>query len=345
MNTTSKHGRTSHDQNAPAKKKRKADSAASKTATDTNHKQIDSSMLSSQLLNAIYQEHRYLSVLLNVLSEQQQNMKQGKTADYPIMHEVMHYMNRFSDQFHRSKENIILKRIGKKHKQLEIIVAQIIEEHQQISALGDNIMEQLKCLLEEDSDIKKIKLQILCGDYIELLRHHLKLEEQKIFSKAEELLDEKDWLFINKQSPAADDPIFGIHVDESYQRIYQHLNDKLEKTADEVTLFEFIGFAALFESIAPLASGYEKISSIIQLRSKQAYTNNISCFKMLFLPGKAKPTARQYFSAPFNCMLNTYDCCTSALFDIAKVLKETREDMAEPYSSRMHLLDKLERIE
>ena len=342
MNTTSKHSRTSHDQDPPAKKNRKVPSAPS---ADSNQKQIDSMALSSQLLTAIYQEHRYLSVLINVLSEQQRNMKQGKTADYPVMYEVMHYMNRFSDQFHRSKENIILKKIGKKHKELQAVVTQIIEEHQQISALGDNILEQLKFLLEENSDIKKIKLQILCGDYIELLGQHLKLEEQNIFSKADKLLDEKDWLLIDNQTPIADDPIFGIHVEESYQRIYQHLNDKLEKTADDVTLFEFIGFAALFESIAPLASGCEKIASIIQLRSKQAYATNASCFKSLFLPGKDKTTARQYFSAPFNCMLDTFDCYSSALFDIAKVIRETRNNMAEPYSSRMHLLDKLERIE
>ena len=327
----------------PSNKKKtpRSSSTANRTVTPKPRSKNNATSGEPKILVTIHNEHKYMGVLMKILKEQIRNMKQNRDVDYSIMFDIMHYMNNFPDRFHHPREDLILHLMLEKSDELHPVIEQLFEEHILIAAKGRKILSDLKSILKEHSEIKQTRLQAESHDYVRAILEHISLEENVVFKKATLILKPSDWEKISTQSETIEDPIFGKKIEERYKNIYQHLSHQIDKAADDFTLLEFIGIAALFESIGPLMSGTEEVSSIFKKSCRQIFSTNMACCKSLLKPSTMSRS--DYISKPLICMLDSYDYYVQSLVEIGHVLRKTKMKITEPYSAGFKLFEEIER--
>ncbi len=328
---------------SPSNKKKKARSSSTvnRTATPKPRSKNNAKSGEPKILVTIHNEHKYMGVLMKILKEQIRNMKQSRDVDYSMMFDIMHYMNNFPDRFHHPREDLILHLMLEKSDELKPVIEQLFEEHILIADKGRKILSDLKSILKEHSETKQARLQAESHDYVRAILEHISLEENVVFKKATQILKPSDWTKISTQSETIEDPIFGQRIEERYKNIYQHLSHQIDKAADDFTLLEFIGIAALFESIGPLMSGTEEVSSILKKSCQQIFSTNMACCKSLLKPSTVSRS--DYISKPLGCMLDSYDYYVQSLVEIGQVLRKTKKKITEPYSAGFQLLEEIER--
>ncbi len=280
---------------------------------------------SSTFFVSIKNEHKYMTMLIQLLEEQLELLEDKKAADFNLMYDIMHYLDHFPDQFHHPKEDLMLSLVVKRDPSMKKAVRQIEKEHAQLRAQGKKAFNALKSAIGDYSTTKKQKIASLCNDYVASLKTHMHKEEKDILPYAKDLLDINDWQEIATQFAPVKDPLFGPKVQEPYNKLYDQIKDRFDKAAEEVTLVEFIGISAIMESIEPLSNGFEEIGTIIKEKSKEAYKKNVRCYKTLL---RAQTRDRSdYIVLPVNCALDTLDCFVEGLAGISSVLRKTKDEV------------------
>ncbi len=320
---------------------RKETNHTTKTSTISSESDALPNKTTPAFLMTIYDEHKYIGVLMKVLAEQLENISSKGTADFDLMFDIMHYMREFPDRFHHPREEVLFLLLKEKDSSLTPTIKNLLNHHEHFGDRGDLILDALNDIIHKFTISKKDALQDLFEDYISVLETHIELEETEILCRAIDLLDESDWQQLKHRTTVVEDPIFGHQVHQRYRRIYDHLAQRIEKAADDFTLMEFVGLGAFFESIEPLSLGISEISDIINSHSKQVYRTNANCYKSLRVSPPNQRT--DYIAKPVNCFLDCYDVYVDGLFNIGKVLRKTREKVAEPYSTGFNLLKELEK--
>ncbi len=63
--------------------------------------------------------------------------------------------------------------------------------------------------------------------YIEQLREHMYWEEKELFTLADELQGDDDWLSIVSNNENVDDPLFGPRVERKYRRLLARIQQRV----------------------------------------------------------------------------------------------------------------------
>ena len=64
-------------------------------------------ILLTDLLNDLREDHRNMAVMLDLLSRQVDRIKDGERPDYELIHDIMRYMTTYSDAVHHPKEDVL----------------------------------------------------------------------------------------------------------------------------------------------------------------------------------------------------------------------------------------------
>lgn len=290
----------------------------------------------SIILDSMYREHRHLMMLISVLREQLAAFNVGKTPDYALMLDVIEYMKGFPTRFEHPRRMLmcqrLLERVGG-DTSLEMLMA----EKEQLVMEINEVHATLLILQRDNSLLKQEQLKVYGKALIENLERHIQQETSSVFPRAKSLLTEADWIDIEKaaaeQSP---DPLFGQRVEEQYRALADYLSQRMERAADELAMAEFIGMGAIFDSIEPLSKGLDEISGIVKSHARALWRKNLDCYRSLLREKQQRPL--DYISKPLDCMLDSYDCYVDGLISVGKVLRKTRGEIAEPYTSRISLV-------
>jgi hemerythrin-like domain-containing protein len=281
----------------------------------------------------IKNEHKYTLMLLSVLREQLAEFDIGKTPDYQLMYDTMRYMVDFPEKFNAPSKNQLIQLIIDKDPENNEVLESLLAEKRQISPRSKEVIRALKSLLKEETILKEEQLKIFCKNYVELLESHIETESQLLFSKARSEINIKELENFQIKLHEEDQALATI-VEERYKKLSKELNDRwveIEDAANEFALAEFVGMGALFETIEPLSIGLGEISKIIKETSYKLYLENYNCYKTLFTQHNER---NEYLDKPVNCFMNCYKEYVSGLGKITNVIKKTKVQITEPYSTR-----------
>ncbi len=178
----------------------------------------------SQVIAALERDHANIAKLLEILESEILAIEVGKTPDYPLMQDIMHYMAQYSDRFHHPKEDLIFAQLLKRDSGVRADVEDLIEEHIVIGLAGQEFAGLL-CASGVDSIDVRERLGTSGFDYIRALREHMLREERKLFPLAMAVLTEKEWQVIDAAVNAIDDPLFYEMTADDYQRLYRFITD------------------------------------------------------------------------------------------------------------------------
>jgi len=167
-------------------------------------------------------EHVNFRKLLDLLETQLGLFHLGKTPDYQLMTDILHYMIRYPDHFHHPKEDVIFSRLVERDSSVAQSVEELAGQHRVIAESGARLYENLEGVIT-GALMPRQRVEAPGLLYVTYYRSHMDKEENDLFVLAEQLLRDDDWEKIKAGTQSNPDPIFGKGVEERYRAVYRHI--------------------------------------------------------------------------------------------------------------------------
>ena len=280
-----------------------------------------------EIMVTLDNEHRYIASLLEALAEQADNLLPGRSPDYGMIHDIVHYMASYPDQYHHPREDLVFDRLLERDAESRDVVEQLLEGHREVSRLSRELLDELSRVTSGDHPADKQKIKFLCDRYIGYNWDHMNMEEGKLFPRATAKLRQDDWFAVNAEARYVDDPLFGTRVRKEYQRLSGYLSQRAERIAEDVAIAELFGIEALIETVAVLSSAVGEIQDVVDARLRQSFSalrRRVSAEERGNLLGRPRAIGA-----------TIVEQARSGAADIGEIAKRTRRELSEPFATRL----------
>ena len=105
------------------------------------------------------------------------------------------------------------------------VVKQLLNEHQELPTATIKFQAMLDGVVNGSLFVSRQELVDDIRQFIEVERKHMDLEEGTLFPIINKTLTEKDWEELDRRMEQKQDPLFSGKIEESYQNLYQSLDD------------------------------------------------------------------------------------------------------------------------
>ena len=181
--------------------------------------------MTDQMPKAIEQlqlDHRNMTRLLNLLREELDAYRGGRTPDFDLLNSVMEYTLHYPDMFHHPRENLIYQRMVKRDPIAKSRVGDLLKEHAHLGDLTRKLAAAIKNV-SRDSEILRTWFESVVEDYLTSSYRHIAAEEQAFFPQAVLTLQQEDWDEIDAEVTAKEDPLFGGKIAKEYRALYERI--------------------------------------------------------------------------------------------------------------------------
>lgn len=162
-------------------------------------------------------EHKNLDKLLQVIEREVIELEQGRECDRKLLNQVVEYWRTYPDQCHHPKEELILRKMTKRHVPgAERLCHLVSKDHDELLELSEHVAHVLDAA--QDQGINPADGTVL-QRFVDRNRRHMMLEEQLFFPVAVEQLDADAWDEIEFDLLDRDDPVFNRSVEARYHMI------------------------------------------------------------------------------------------------------------------------------
>ncbi len=172
------------------------------------------------ILGRLHQDHIHIAKLLDLYEKQLDKLREGSDPNYIVMRDIMKYMRSYPDVVHHPLEEILFEILEEKDKTLAEKVRQLYGEHKEIDDIGNSLAEIL-LTIAAGVITSLTEFREESEKYLQLMRSHMNLEEDKVFPGIREKFTEKDWENIDLALVKQADPLFGKDIEEEYQFLYE----------------------------------------------------------------------------------------------------------------------------
>ncbi|UCH75368.1 MAG: hemerythrin domain-containing protein [Rhodospirillales bacterium] len=172
----------------------------------------------SEALQRLNREHADFSKLLDLLDRELAVFASGERPDYDLIGAVIDYCLEYPDAVHHPKEDLIYGRLKSRDAELAKVVGDLEEEHRQIGAMTRELAEAMRHVLAEEL-VDRHAVHELTRRFVQRYRHHIALEEGRVFPAAEKVLSADDWAAIDARLEHRDDPLFGDAVVDRFRAL------------------------------------------------------------------------------------------------------------------------------
>jgi hemerythrin-like domain-containing protein len=160
--------------------------------------------------------------LLDLLQEELDKLDTEDEVNSELMRDIVDYTSCYTDIFHHPKEDAIYARLLEYNTECHDAVEAIFSEHRRQARLTHDYLNMLNALIAGDF-VSREPLQESTREYIELNRSHINREESDLFPRAQATLQEADWLEVEQEVAAGEDPLAGGNASEAYAQLYERL--------------------------------------------------------------------------------------------------------------------------
>jgi len=184
----------------------------------------------SDVIAALTCDHVNIAKILDLLESEILAIEVGKTPDYPLLQDIMCYMNQYPDRFHHPKEDLVFEKLVERDPTASAAVNDALDQHISIGLAGREFDRMLRT-----SEVDSVHVREGIGTagfaYIRALRQHILLEDKTLFPMAKAALTDRDWQSVNREIDAIEDPLFGKMIADGYKRLYRLITDHARSDA------------------------------------------------------------------------------------------------------------------
>ncbi len=181
-------------------------------------------ILLADLLSDLRDDHRNMSIMLDLLKQQSELVCDGEAPDYELVHDIMRYVTVYSDAVHHPKEDLLYARMKTAAPKLAHGLERVESEHREIATLGEQLRKDVEAIIS-GATVTRQRLIEDTGNYVTTLRNHMAWEEEDLFRRAKELVDAESDLFIDISNFDTLDPVFGSEREHSFANLLQNIKD------------------------------------------------------------------------------------------------------------------------
>ncbi|GLS82543.1 hemerythrin domain-containing protein [Paraferrimonas haliotis] len=179
------------------------------------------------MLTRLYEDHRNITVLLDVLQAIAEKLKRSQKVNMSLVSDVINYMQNYGDRCHHPVEDIIYNYYCQHYPaQGSDTLSQLTVEHERLQQANEMLSHSVNMVLN-DVMVPMEQLVAEIEHYIDMQRQHLGFEEQDIFPQLEVNMSTNDWQEISTelQPLFQRDPLFGNEGKAEFQALKQYIND------------------------------------------------------------------------------------------------------------------------
>ncbi len=179
-------------------------------------------ILLADLLKDLREDHRNMSIMLDLLSQQVEHVREGERPDYELIHDIMSYMTIYSDAVHHPKEDVLYSAMKLEKPELAEGLERVGPEHRDIAQTGEALRNDVEAIAS-GAAVTRERLINDATEYVHTLRRHIAWEEEDLFRRASDLIqDEKD-MFIDISNFDQLDPVFGPEREHSFENLLRNI--------------------------------------------------------------------------------------------------------------------------
>jgi len=182
----------------------------------------------ANLLSELRQDHRNMSVMLNLLELESNRLFGGEDTDFELLHDIMHYMTVYPDVVHHPKEDRIYAELKAVRPDLSSGFDRITIDHRHIAELSVRLRNDVASV----NSAGVVRRKSIVADmlrYVNTLRGHMQWEELDLFRRIEEMIAEGHELLEAATFLQTSDPVFGKQVEAKFSRLYKSLEKRISE--------------------------------------------------------------------------------------------------------------------
>ena len=173
----------------------------------------------SRVLTKLARDHANLAILMDLLELEIRSVGAGEIADFDLMRDIMVYMTRYPDRVHHPMEDLMFARWLACDESARELVESLGREHRGIERKGEALAGILARVVD-GAMVSREEIEHRARDYVDFLRHHLRIEDERAFPGAERALGDEDWSAIAEACAGQQDPVFGPVVHEEFRDLF-----------------------------------------------------------------------------------------------------------------------------
>lgn len=191
---------------------------------ETTVKGLDMTIVLADLLNDLREDHRNMSIMLDLLSLQVDHIRDGERPDYELIHDIMRYMTTYSDAVHHPKEDVLYSVMRTRQPELAEGLERVEPEHREIGRCGEALRNDVEAVAS-GAAITREQLINDATSYVHTLRKHMAWEEEDLFRRAKDLIRDEQDMFIDISNFDQLDPVFGPQREHSFENLLRNIKD------------------------------------------------------------------------------------------------------------------------
>lgn len=283
------------------------------------------------LMKALRAEHRHMSTVMQLFSDQLKAIEAGELVDTHVVYEIMDYMVMWPDRFHHPREDLIYARVAEIDEKSVDDVDTLQRDHDRTATRGGEVLKDIRRWRE--GDVSGTAVVKSGRAYIDHIYEHMNIEEKLVFPRIEKVLTLQDWreLAEDDEIQAVADPVFGPRVQREFRNMTRKLRRNVRRSVERGTMVEWIGIEALMESLEVVSIAYESAKDTAEEQLKTALEDSLDMLREAPL------------SAPWRLAANNARVTFKILGAVAEISRETYGDLSRVNQERIDRIRLLDR--
>ena len=174
------------------------------------------------LMQELRDDHRNMSIVLDLLDEVVQATTAGEDPDFELIDEIMRYMTVYPDAVHHPKEDIVYHQLRVERPDLAEGLDDVPADHLAIAELGTALRDDVEAI-NMGGAVRRQKLIDDMSGYVDRLRQHMNWEESDLFKRIDQMLEENKPEVDVSQYDHSKDPVFELEIEAGFRRLMTSL--------------------------------------------------------------------------------------------------------------------------
>ena len=152
-----------------------------------------------RFLNVLMDEHRGFAAMLDVLDAIAGRLERGETVPMPMLVDVLSFFESFTDRHHDKEEEMLFPLLAKHGiGPDQTVVSALLSQHEAGRVYGRKMRSELTRLQQGDV-AAGAALAADARGYTELIREHIRIEDEYFYKLADQVLTEAEHASIVEQ--------------------------------------------------------------------------------------------------------------------------------------------------
>lgn len=178
------------------------------------------------VIDRIINDHQHMARLLGCLDHEVAGYREGNdhSPQLSIILEALDYLHNYPDAFHHPLESRLMARLKPRltNKEERLQFDMIEDQHKQITAMTQKLVGDFTTVASD----RIVPINLLLAEYTlysDLQKQHMRLENRYMIPAMKALLTPEDLALVEDDLKQMADPLFGSHLWEAYEDLYQYV--------------------------------------------------------------------------------------------------------------------------